>query len=167
MTISKKTSDKTNGKKGIIFKIISFLFMIGWICFIFSLSLQPASQSSEVSKGLLTQLLEIFYSLTKIKIDVLTFHNLFRSFAHFTEFFILGIFSLLFFFTALKKLPVYALITGFFVAICDELIQYYFAPGRAMQMKDIIIDFSGVIFSSIMYYIFYKIYLHRKSLKTE
>ncbi len=161
MTISKKTNNKSN----IIFKIVSFLLMFGWICFIFSLSLQPASQSSEVSKGLLTRLLGFFYSLTNIKIDVLTFHNLFRSFAHFTEFFILGIFSLLFYFTALKKLPVYALVTGLAVSVCDELIQYFFAEGRAMQIEDIFIDFSGVIFSTIIYYIFYKIYLHRKYVK--
>jgi len=151
MTILKKTD-----KKELIYKILSFFLMVGWICFIFSLSLQPATQSSAVSKGLLTKILYIFYHITKIQVDVLILHNLFRSFAHFTEFFILGIFSLLFYFSALKKRPVYAIITGLAVALCDEMIQFLFAEGRAMQFSDIIIDFSGVILSTVIFYLFYK-----------
>ena len=159
MTILKKINNKR------LFKIISFFLMVGWICFIFSLSLQPASESSAVSKGLLTNILEFFYSLTNIRIDVLTFHNIFRTFAHFTEFFVLGILSILFYFSAMKKRPVYAVITGFSVAICDELIQYFFAEGRAMQIEDIAVDFSGIVFSTIIYFLFYKIYLNRKYAK--
>ena len=165
MTILKKTNNKNSHKQEILFKFVSFFLMLGWICFIFSLSLQPASQSSAVSRGLLTNILEFFYSLTNIRIDVLTFHNIFRTLAHFTEFFILGILSILFYFSAMKKRPVYAVITGFIVAICDELIQYFFADGRAMQIEDIAVDFLGIIFSTIIYFIFYKIYLNKKYAK--
>ncbi len=162
MIISKKTD-----KKQVFFKIITFLMMVGWILFIFSLSLQPAVQSSEVSKGLLTKILFLFYSMTKIKVDISAVHNIFRSLAHFTEFFLLGVFSLLFFFSALKSRPVYALATGFITAICDESIQYFFAEGRTMQIEDIAVDFSGVILSSIVFYIVYKFVFKKKTSKNE
>ncbi len=154
MTISKK-----------IKKIVFFLLMVGWICFIFSLSLQPAVQSSAVSSGLLKSILETFYNITKIKIEFAAVHNLFRTFAHFTEFFLLGIFSLLYFFTAMNKKPIYAVITGLCVSICDELIQFYFAEGRAMQFKDIAVDSLGILISSIVFYLIYKTVLYKKSLK--
>lgn len=69
-----------------------------------------------------------------------------RKLAHFTEFFLFGLVWALFYLTfkpAKIALPI-ALFQGVLTAVIDETIQY-FVPGRAMQIKDMIIDSTGVI----------------------
>lgn len=155
----------TTSKKINLKMIIFLIFMIAWTGIIFSLSLQPAVVSSATSRGLLKKILFVFYSITKIKIEPALIHNLFRTFAHYSEFFVLGIFSLLFFFTSLKKRPIYAIIYGILISICDELIQHFFSEGRTLQLIDIIVDSSGVITASIIFYIIYKIICIKRNKK--
>ena len=143
--------------KAIIFLVLTVV----WICVIFNFSLQSAETSSNVSRGLLVKVLNFIYDITNIRIEPTLVHNLFRKFAHFTEFFILGIFSVSFF-KSINKRPFYSIILGMCVAITDETIQFFTGEGRAKRVTDMLIDTSGVIFATLVFYIFWKLFFYKK-----
>lgn len=119
-----------------------------WVGVIFSFSLQSGEESGALSGGIVSWIVETF-SLTKF-MDEDTIHFLIRKTAHFTEYFILGIFSIL---TLLQtKFPKKAVVAIFFciiIASFDETIQL-FVGGRAGQLMDVVLDstgsFCGIIF---------------------
>lgn len=122
-----------------------------WIFVIWGHSLMSGSLSSMESNRVLAFLQPIF---TKLGLsDLLALVNI-RKVAHFTEFFILGIFLSI----SIRKyfvkwpIPVHfcAMLTGAFIAICDESIQA-FIPGRASQITDVVIDFSGVFCAVLIF----------------
>ena len=127
-----------NKMKPIIFGSLSAL----WTYIIISMSMQNAETSNGVSRGLLKALLITFYEITNIEISPDTIHTLFRKMAHFTEFFVLGIFVVLFF-DSIKKNKLLAVLYGAAIAYFDELTQFFTGEGRAMQFSDMIIDTSG------------------------
>lgn len=151
------TSKKINIKAPVFLALT-----VVWICIIFHFSLQTAEVSSNVSRGLLTKILGILYSVTGIEIEASTVHNLFRKLAHFTEFFVLGIFSVSFF-VSLKSKPIYAVVLGACVAVTDETIQFFTSSGRAMRVTDMLIDTSGVIFATLIFYFFWKLFHKKKN----
>lgn len=153
------TSKKINIKA-----ILFFVLIVVWICVIFHFSMQTAEVSSNVSRGLLTKILDTIYNITNFKTEVSTVHNLFRKLAHFTEFFILGILSVSFF-VSLKSKPIYAVILGVCTAVTDETIQYFTSSGRAMRVTDMLIDTSGVIFATLIFYFFWKLFYKKKKYK--
>ncbi len=112
-----------------------------WIVVIFSFSLQSGEESGQLSGGIVSWIVEKL-SLTKF-MDIDTIHFLVRKTAHFTEYFILGTFSLL---TLLQtKFPKKGIIGIFFciiIASFDETIQL-FVGGRAGQLMDVVLDSSG------------------------
>ena len=146
-----------NKKRLICFVILTSL----WTGFIFSMSLKPADASSEISKGTLNALLNIFSpviesvlgELTDEKIDFS--HNLLRKAAHFTEFFILGSIALCFTnelkikLSRFKHIWLFALLYGIVIAVTDETIQLFVA-GRAGRIFDVMIDTSGVVAAIIV-----------------
>lgn len=75
-----------------------------------------------------------------------------RKAAHFTEYSILGaLLSVTFYLYVRKKSRVLmtALPAGALVAVCDELIQL-FPAGRSCQVSDMVLDFCGVLFSTLI-----------------
>lgn len=150
------TSKKINIKA-----VIFFILTITWICVIFSFSLQTAEVSSNVSRGMLIKILHWIYNITNIRIEPSLVHNLFRKLAHFTEFFILGIFSVSFF-KSVNKRPIWAIVLGICVAVTDETIQYFTSEGRAMRITDMIIDTAGVVFATLVFYFFWKLFYYKK-----
>ena len=117
-----------------------------WICIIFSFSLQPAEDSSQLSSGLGAWLMEhvlsrMFDTLTTEQLDF--FHYFIRKCAHFTEFFILGVLM----YSTLKKWSVVrrgriGLLLCMLVATMDETLQL-FVEGRSGQVTDMLLDSSG------------------------
>lgn len=122
--------------------ILLGLLTLFWTGFIFSMSLQPADQSNELSGGLLTIVLGFLQSVCKIPFSAGVLHHLIRKLAHFGEFFILGSLSAGFLYTVKKPL-LFALLYGALVAAADETLQF-FTGGRAMRVADMAIDVSGV-----------------------
>ncbi len=153
------TSKKTDFKP-----VVFFILTVIWIGVIFNFSMQTAEVSSNVSKGLLSKILNVIFNITNITIDISLVHNIFRKLAHFTEFFILGILSVSFFVSSKSK-PVFAVVLGAMVAITDEIIQFFTSSGRAMRVTDMLIDTSGVIFATLIFYIVWKIFLKIKKKK--
>ena len=113
-------------------------------------SLLPASLSSEQS-GLIVDVIYHFILNLGIQIDVQTFSLIIRKTAHFTEFFLLGIFWYIVYAKYFKsvKLIAVVLIHGLLTAILDETVQL-FVDGRSGEVLDVLIDFSGVLVSVLI-----------------
>lgn len=104
---------------------------------------ESAAVSTETSKGLLRSIFDVLH-IEYTEDTIRSYNGIVRKCAHFSIFFVYG-FSVT---AALNcqhrfpRLPV-ALGSGAFIAVVDELRQY-FVPGRATELKDMLIDFGGV-----------------------
>ena len=132
--------------QGIIFAILSLLL----ICFIFSNSAQPRSESAARSSALMSLIKPILDPYNRIEDDV--FHHYVRKAAHFTEFAALG-FSLMGLSDSLswrnkKQRLLMPLLTSLLAAAADETIQI-FSPLRGPGIRDVLLDFCGAVFGVI------------------
>ncbi|CAM5184950.1 VanZ family protein OS=Ureibacillus acetophenoni OX=614649 GN=SAMN05877842_104148 PE=4 SV=1 [Ureibacillus acetophenoni] len=115
---------------------------------IFYLSHQPAGESNQLSKGItkiVAQNIEMVSG--KEEINLRSFNNIIRDYAHFSLYFILGVILV----SALKKFGLnikntllFSILICVIYAISDELHQI-FVPGRGAQLSDVMIDSSGAI----------------------
>ena len=146
-----KMINKTNNIKNTPFKhimsitktnrIISVIITLLWVGVIFSFSLQPAESSNQISTGVGRWILEHLLPWFAEKIDTMPegylhfLHVLLRKAGHFSEFFVLGILSVL---TARQMKFSKRKIVGFLfcvlVASMDETIQL-FVSGRSGQVN--------------------------------
>src|SRR5690554_4312580 len=118
-------------------------------------SLLPASLSSDQS-GVIVDILHPIVLNLGISIDVQTFSLIVRKTAHFTEFFLLGVFWYIIYakyFKSVKLIGV-VLIHGLLTAVLDETVQL-FVDGRSGEIIDVLIDFGGVL-SAVLFVIFYR-----------
>lgn len=123
---------------------IRYLPLAFIISFIWIQSMIPGEEStveSEFIKNIVTPILEIIVGKGNVTL------HLVRKLAHFTEYFILGVISVITINN--KKKIVLSSVLGLIVAIVDETIQL-FTPGRSGMIKDVILDFSGVAFSILI-----------------
>lgn len=140
---------KTN-KKLILFTTLTIL----WTIVIFSFSLQNGEESSRLSGGIVAWIVEVIFPADFPYVEQM--ETIVRKGAHFTEYFILGIFASLTVRETKSTRPVLtAWIIGTLVACCDETIQL-FSDGRAGQVTDVMLDSSGVLCGCAMLYILYK-----------
>lgn len=129
-----------------MYKTLSWAAVILWMGLIFYLSHQPATASSELSRGVTEIVLSIIEKVVPNEdLDVSSIHHLIRKNAHFFIYFFLGMLVL----HALKtsKGTGYqtiglALLICVLYAISDEIHQL-FVPGRGAQVKDVLIDSAG------------------------
>ena len=138
-------------------------FVIG---FIWWNSSKNGEESSGISQGVLYEIMQIF---ARIGISTDITEHIIRKLAHFTEFTALGILLSIDTVLFLKNMKQYVwipLFIGLLVALIDETIQL-FPIGRSSSVKDVWIDFSGVIFGTILLLVLKQIYLFklRKTLK--
>ncbi|MBQ6814682.1 MAG: VanZ family protein [Lachnospiraceae bacterium] len=159
---------------------IFFTLTIIWMIVIFIFSAQSGDTSGNMSGGLTDFIVSIIYSdfeefSPETQIEILdTFHYIIRKGAHFTEFAILGLLSLLTILTRiyskndasfsnnnkhnLLKSGIISFVFSAFYAITDEVHQN-FVSDRAPAIKDVLIDSSGalagILFTSLMFYLFY------------
>ena len=144
---------------------IKILFLVSWILIIFSFSMQKDVETTKTSfgftKSIVTFVLKITYNYNsdyQVDIIVNIIHPWMRKAAHFSEFVILSIFTLLLF-NDLKIKHVYlcSIMFCFAVAMIDEGIQL-FVSGRAGQLIDVLIDSFGSITYILLYKFIKKIY---------
>jgi VanZ family protein len=131
-------------KSSIWLYLIIFLTLIIW-----TNSMLSAEVSSEQS-GFITDLAQSILGIINIDIATNTLSSFIRTFAHFTEFFILGIFWG-YYLKQLDQSIILVFIFVFFSALIDESIQL-FSDGRAFQVFDILVDMLGGTFA----YVFHK-----------
>ena len=142
----------------ILFRILFTAGLVWTLVFILGNSMKIAEVSAGQSQRFLPLVNEWLAKLSLEPIDV---HTL-RKLAHFGEFGLLGLFSML-------CLRVYTrhfvrhiswpLFFGLVVANVDETIQLY-TPGRSSQVTDVWIDFTGVAagaFAALMILLFFRL----------
>ncbi len=142
-----------SGRK--IYIIVSWVLVLIFLGFIFSLSAQDAEESKKLSDSLVSKIIEWI----NLYIDGETL----RKIAHMLEFTALA-FSLnnaIFATWEKKNSALISFLLTVIVAVSDEIHQI-FVPGRAFQFSDILIDGIGAIIGVIAYIIIYKIFLKFK-----
>lgn len=159
---------------------IFFSLTIVWMIVIFIFSAQTGDTSASLSGGITEAIVSIIfrdydtYSPDKQLTILETAHFIIRKGAHFTEYAILGIFSILTLLTytcaskvrfaarslkghMLRAIP-YSFIFSALYAISDEIHQG-FTDNRYPALTDVLIDSSGalcgILFTALMFYIFH------------
>lgn len=137
-----------------LIKILYIVFLILYICFIFSNSLKSKESSSNDSASIHMLLNNI---LAGLKIPIVLSEYFVRKLAHFTEFFILGL-SFFGYIRITNKISINRCIQICFasclVAMTDETIQYF--SGRGSMLLDVWLDFSSSVFAIMLLYLLYK-----------
>lgn len=124
-------------------KWLVVIFYAGWILFIWGNSMQSGVQSGAASGQITEFINEIFADGDAV---VVTEHFI-RKMAHFTEYAVLGVLTVLMLQQKRKLNKRYGalmLTIGCVTAVLDEMIQY-FTPGRFCAVTDMLIDMSGVL----------------------
>lgn len=144
-------------------KSLLWIATILWMTLIFLLSSQEATQSDGLSLGVVGEILKFISRFDGIPaiytidneylIRVASLMNFFvRKLAHFMLYAILAVFVynlvLCYVYKRVKSIWMSSLICLLY-AISDEIHQL-FVPGRAGQIRDVIIDFGGVLTSLLI-----------------
>ncbi len=142
----------------------SIIVTLALIAFIFAHSIAPASESGKVSGGVY-EMVKRFFSYFGAEFPMS--HNAFRKLAHFLEYTALGMMLIVTTRTFTKNVvrelskPLFA---GLLIPIIDETIQL-FSPGRSGELRDVWIDFSGVIVGTVFVLLILSIIENRKGRK--
>lgn len=131
-----------------IYRIMSWVAVIVWMCVIFYLSDQVASDSSQLSSGITEFIMNgMNQILPKLQLELVEMSFFVRKAAHFTAYFILG--ALLLHacwhsgFSGVRGI-VLSFIIAVLYAISDEVHQL-FVPGRSGEIRDVVIDSAGAL----------------------
>ncbi|MBQ7699856.1 MAG: VanZ family protein [Clostridia bacterium] len=136
-----------------VLKAVFIAATVFLLVFIFVMSAEPAEESAEISLSVDFTLCRLFRpdfdSLSEeeqLKIAAKTDHFV-RKTAHFLEFTALGALicaDFLLFDIKWYKSLIFALLSGAAVAASDEIHQIFVA-GRSCEIKDMLLDFTGVL----------------------
>ena len=143
-------------------QIVGRVMMIMVLMFIWGNSLLKASESAQISSNVTEKIVEIAETVDKavgtdLKSKITDF--VIRKVAHFTQFAVLGIFTVLGFW----KNKAMGLYIGVFSACTDEFIQI-FVPGRGPQLRDVGIDSAGFIIGFLLCFTAVKlIYINKQN----
>lgn len=139
--------------------VISLVLLTALLVLIFHLSAQTADDSSETSGGVI----ELIYKLTGIYFE----QELVRMFAHFCEYALLGfLMANAFYSKSLKKHTPLSYLLSCLYALSDETHQL-FVDGRAFQISDLAVDFSGALLGCSVFCLVIFIILNIKSKKAK
>ena len=141
-------------------KIIKLILVLLVMITIFIFSNDSRKASSNKSDSLISRTVEIILNrkLTnkEKEIYISKYVVIVRKTAHFTLYFLLGLFYISFlkeFNLDNKKLLIYTIIFVFIYACSDEIHQL-FVPGRSGEITDVLIDTTGGILASFIYTVF-------------
>ena len=144
-------------------RIIKVLLLICWVFTIFSLSFQGQKDTTQTSLGVTKNIASIYLKITNNYSDdnlnktIEEIHPIIRKVAHFSEFFILAILTMIVLNEfKFKYKYIYTIIFCLVIASFDESIQY-FVDGRVSSIKDVLIDTSGSICYTVLNYLYKKV----------
>lgn len=136
-------------------KIIKTILWFAWLALIFCLSNENGTQSSSLSNGILMHIAN-FLKVSDVESFVDTFGFIIRKGAHFSEYFILYILTIECFKEyKINNLVLISILFCVLYASFDEFHQL-FIDGRCGQVKDVLIDSSGSLFSSLIWHLIKK-----------
>lgn len=154
--------DKKTKILRIVFSITTLLLLV----YIFGHSLMNANDSDNESDTVLYIVNSIIHIFN---LDITLVSHIIRKSAHFIEFMVLGI-SFYFMYYSYKfsnlKRSILTILSGAFVAVIDELIQN-FSVGRSCELRDMLIDFAGVLVSTLVLFIIFYFIDRKKKLKND
>ena len=116
---------------------------IVWVGIIFSFSLHTREESVGMSSAVLTYIMDTFFPQLTGKVDFEILHLLLRKTAHFSEYFVLGVFGC-FAMQGTKKKNTLTILFCLGIAAIDETLQL-FVSGRVGSIWDVLIDSAGAI----------------------
>lgn len=134
------------------FKITMTVLSVFFVCFIWGNSLLPGTESGNLSGNVLNFVNSF---LKNIGINKEVSHYMIRKAAHFTEHMCFGACLLVTLRAYTQEVLKYIsniLFIGLLVPVIDEFIQL-FIDGRGGEIKDVIIDFSGLLVGIIISFI--------------
>lgn len=152
-------------KNKIIISILLWALVFAWMGVIFSMSAEPATESTETSGNTIRAIYRIIYpgfrDMTEAEQNVIieNSQNIVRKLAHFSIYTILGMLaSIAVAYHSKKNLYrlLFPFVIGILYAVSDEIHQL-FVPGRSGQISDVIIDSLGVILGCLSVYFIFKI----------
>lgn len=150
-------------------KSIFTVLIVIWMAFIFSMSSQNSEVSSNTSGSTIKMILSVVPKFTEQPEEVQenvveNLQFITRKCAHFIGYMILGILSIFTFlqFKEINKKPQFAFLVCVVYAISDEIHQL-FVPGRAGQLRDVMIDSSGSFVGIALVLLCIKIVQRRKN----
>ena len=140
-------------------KIISIILVVIWMGIIFCFSNQNADDSSKISDGFITTIINFFVDddlsidEKELLLEKCSFYV--RKFAHFTLYFVLGILvlNLLYQYNLKNKLLIGIVIC--IIYSCSDEFHQLFIQGRSGELRDVFIDSIGSL-SGILFYKFVK-----------
>lgn len=147
-------------------KILSWIAVIIWMVFIFSLSSQVAEQSNQLSTGITEVIIDAVEKVApNANFDIIKLNNIIRNNAHFFTYLILGLLVI----NAARisgikdfKSLILAILICILYAVSDEIHQF-FVPSRGAELKDLIIDSIGALFGIGLYLLIFRIIARRKT----
>lgn len=134
------------------FKITMIVLSVFFVCFIWGNSLLPGTESGNLSGNVLNFVNSF---LKNVGINKEVSHYMIRKAAHFTEHMCFGACLLVTLRAYTQEVLKYIsniLFIGLLVPVIDEFIQL-FIDGRGGEIKDVIIDFSGLLVGIIISFI--------------
>lgn len=145
-------------------RIISPILLVALMVTIFTLSHQPADVSSNTSSAVIRFLAEIFIkdfenlsNAEQLEI-ISSLQFIVRKGAHFSAYFVLGIFSFFTFLTyTFPKFhwrSIISLSVCFAFSVSDEIHQL-FVPGRSGEIRDVLIDTCGSLLSIMILFLIF------------
>lgn len=158
--------ERKKNLKDIVLFVIFLILVVFWMGVIFKFSSANGEKSTGTSRSSLEKIITLFNkNIDKERLDeiVIKYDVVLRKFTHFSGYLVGGV-LLYFMYFYLNKLinnglvyiKVYSVITGSLYAISDELHQY-FVPGRSGEIKDVLLDSSGVITGVFLVWLLFKI----------
>ena len=144
-------------------KTIFAVLLVLWMGFIFSMSCENAEKSSNTSgqtiKVVLSTVPEFEKQPEEVKVNIIEeLQFIVRKSAHFIGYMILGILAsgLILYYGNINKKYLLAFLICVIYAISDEIHQL-FVPGRAGQVRDVLIDSAGSLLGIIIVMAFEKL----------
>lgn len=154
--------------KKLIICVILWALVISLMGFIFSMSAEPAVESTETSGNTLKAIFNIIYpgfkNFDEAKQQHIIEQNQYfiRKTAHFSVYTLLGILVSLAMAQHIKKFSLISYGIGTLYAISDEIHQLY-VPGRSGQISDVILDSAGVALGCSIVFIIYKLIIKKRA----
>ncbi|MBR6513651.1 MAG: VanZ family protein [Clostridia bacterium] len=152
--------------KKIIICIILWCLVASVMCFIFSMSAEPATDSTQTSGNTLRAILKVVYpgfcDMDEAQQQEIIDQNQYfiRKTAHFSIYMLLGALISLAMAQHIKRFSLISFGIGALYAVSDEIHQY-FVPGRSCQISDMLLDMSGVALGCLIIYFINKIRLKK------
>ncbi|MBR2139132.1 MAG: VanZ family protein [Bacilli bacterium] len=149
-------------KKQTILRIISIIFVLAWMVTVFMLSHQIAEDSSKTSSNFITVIIKLFnkdIGQEQLETIMLKVETIVRKLAHFVLYTLGGMLITIMFINFkeyITKTKIASFLLGATYAITDEIHQL-FIPGRSGEIRDVLIDSTGILLGVFIIYLLMRI----------